>query len=90
MIARLIGKGPTNKYHIYAEEVKTVQEVPDQERDLYCCKHPVYIERYNGTWETADADDLVIIEDGAPVIKLFGKILKFDVKYVKSYNVSTS
>lgn len=90
MIARMIGKGPTNKDHIYAEEIKTVQEVPDQERDLYCCKHPVYIERYNGTWETADANDLIIIEDGAPALKLFGKILKFDLKHTRPYNESTS
>lgn len=90
MIARMIGKGPTNKDHIYAEEVKTVQEIPAQERDLYCCEHPVYIERYNGTWETADADDLVIIEDEAPAIKLFGRILKFDVKCTRPYNEGTS
>lgn len=90
MIARMIGKGPTNKDHIYAEEVKTVQEIPAEKWGMYCCKHPVFIERYNGTWETADADDLVIIEDGAPVIKLFGKILKFDIKYIKPYNESTS
>lgn len=90
MIARMIEKQPTNKDHIYAEEVKTVEEIPDKERVPYCCKHPVFIERYNGTWETADADDLVIIEDGAPVLKLFGNILKFDVKYTKPYNESTS
>lgn len=90
MIARMIGRGPTNKDHIYAEEVKTVEEIPDKECVPYCCKHPVFIERYNGTWETADADDLVIIEDGAPVIKLFGSILKFDVKHTRPYNKSTS
>jgi len=90
MIARLIGRGPTNKDHIYAEEVKTVKEVPTQDYHLYCCARPIYIERYNGTWETADAEDLVVIEEGAPVLKLFGHILKFDTRYVTHYNKGTS